>query len=62
MLAAAGLLVALTCLAIVALAFALAVTSWRPGAIPSLAATAGFSVGAAAFLITAAHWLAHQLT
>lgn len=61
---AAGLLLALVCLAIVALGLALAVVSWQPKTrlLPDLPFVAGFTVGAGSFLLAALHWLAHLLT
>lgn len=63
MTAAAGLLLALVCLAIVALGFALALTAWptRTHA-TDVAFAAGFTVGAGCFLLAALHWLVHLLT
>ena len=66
MASAAGLLLALVFIAIVAAGLGLAVTAWRPrpGAAPAftVAFTAGFAVGSFCFLLAALHWLAHLLT
>ncbi|MFF9285419.1 hypothetical protein [Streptomyces griseosporeus] len=65
MVAAAGLLLTLVCLAIVALGFALAFTAWRPstgGPAATVACAAGLAAGAAALLLGSLHWLAHLLT
>jgi len=63
MTAAAGLLLALSCIAIVAIGFGLAVTAWPPARrIPELAVVAGLTVGAGCLTLAALHWLAHHLT
>lgn len=62
MTAAAGLILALVCLAIVALGFALSVTAWQPGRRSEAPLAFGFAVGTCCFLLTAMHWLAHLLT
>ncbi|WP_225825623.1 hypothetical protein [Streptomyces naphthomycinicus] len=66
MTAAAGLLLALVCLAIVAAGLALAVTAVRPrpdgGPAAALAVAAGLTVGGISLLTGALHWLAHLLT
>lgn len=65
MTAAAGLLLALTCLAIVGAGLALAVTAWRPrpdSPAATIAVVAGLATGGACFLLAALHWLAHLLT
>ncbi|NED73357.1 hypothetical protein G3I51_13590 [Streptomyces sp. SID9944] len=66
MTAAAGLILALVCIAIVAIGFALAVTACRPrpgdGPAAAVAFTAGLVTGSVCFTLGALHWLAHLLT
>jgi hypothetical protein len=60
--AAAGLLLALTFLTIVAAGLALAVAAWQPRTLPGPAVTAGAAVAASCFLLAALHGLANLLT
>lgn len=60
--AAAGLLLALVFLTVVAAGLALAVVAWHPRTIPGPAVTAGAAVAAACFLLAALHGLANLLT
>ncbi|MET7321503.1 hypothetical protein [Streptomyces sp. NPDC005549] len=62
MTAAAGLLLALTFLTIVAAGLALAVAAWQPRALPGPAVAAGAAVAASCFLLAALHGLANLLT
>ncbi|MFD6024538.1 hypothetical protein [Streptomyces griseoluteus] len=66
MIATAGLLLALVCLAIVGAGLALVVTSWQPrpghGPAATLAVAAGLCAAGLAVVLAAAHWLAHLLT
>lgn len=66
MTAAAGLLLAFACLAIVGTGLALAVTAWRPGTAASPAAAcaiaASLTIGGGTLLLTALHWLTRLLT
>jgi hypothetical protein len=62
MAAAAGLLLALVCLAIVALGVALSITAWQPNRGLDVTFAAGFAVGGGCFVLAALHWLAHLLT
>jgi dienelactone hydrolase len=62
MTAAAGLVLALVCLAIVAAGLALAVAAWQPRTLPGPVAAVGFTVGGGCFLLAATHWLANLLT
>ncbi|MFF3310500.1 hypothetical protein [Streptomyces sp. NPDC002952] len=61
MTAAAGLLLALVCLAIVGAGLGLAVATWRPSAAPTALFIAGVGVGATALVATAVHQLATVL-
>lgn len=62
---AAGLFLALVCMAIVGVGLALAITAWRPrpgdDAVFAVAFTAGIAVACGSFLLAALHWLAHLL-
>ncbi|MGW3110535.1 hypothetical protein [Streptomyces sp. NPDC001091] len=66
MTSAAGLLLALVCIAIVGAGLALVVSSWQPRPGPCTAATlataAILCAGVLALFLAAAHWLAHLLT
>ncbi|MEU9640926.1 hypothetical protein [Streptomyces sp. NPDC048188] len=62
MTAAAGLLLALLCLTIVATGLALAVAAWQPRTVPGPVVTAGAAVAVACFLLAALHGLANLLT
>lgn len=66
MTAAAGLLLALTCLAIVAAGLGLAITAWQPRTDMSTATTwaltATITIGGSSLLLTALHWLTRLLT
>lgn len=63
MTAVGGLVLALTCLAIVATGLALAVIAWQPTTkLPGLASAAGLTVGCGCILLAALHWLANLLT
>lgn len=63
---AAGLFLALVCMAIVGAGLALAVTAWRPrpgdDVVFAVAFAAGLTVACGCFLLAALHWLAHLLT
>jgi hypothetical protein len=62
MTAAAGLLLALVFLTIVAAGLALAVAAWQLRALPGPAVTAGAAVATSCFLLAALHGLANLLT
>lgn len=64
MLTAAGLLLALVCMAIVATGLGLAAAAWRPGPLPAatvVALATGLVVGAAGLVGAAVHQLAAVL-
>ncbi|MFJ3021466.1 hypothetical protein ACIPH4_11010 [Streptomyces tendae] len=60
--AAAGLLLALIFLTIVAAGLALAVVAWQPRTLPGPVAATGAAVAAACFLLATLHGLANLLT
>ncbi|MFD8805588.1 hypothetical protein [Streptomyces sp. NPDC059597] len=66
MASAAGLLLALACLAITAVGLALAIVAWRPqpgsGPAPALLCAAALVGAAGALLLAVLHWIAHLLT
>ncbi|MEV7793403.1 hypothetical protein AB0O68_15630 [Streptomyces sp. NPDC087512] len=62
MTAAAGLVLALVFLAIVAAGLGLAAAAWRPGTPAPVVLAAGAAVGAGVFLLAALHGLAYFLT
>ncbi|MYR45067.1 hypothetical protein [Streptomyces sp. SID5910] len=62
MTAAAGLVLALICLTVVAAGLALAVVAWQPRTLPGPVVAAGATVAAGCFLLAALHGLAHLLT
>ncbi|MGW4300405.1 hypothetical protein ACWEHT_11570 [Streptomyces sp. NPDC004646] len=66
MASAAGLLLALVFLAIVAVGLALAIVAWRPepgsGPAPTILCAAALVTATGAVLLAVLHWIAHLLT
>lgn len=62
MTAAAGLVLALVCLSIVAAGLALAVVAWQPRTVPGPVVALGASVAGGCFLLAALHGLTNLLT